>query len=248
MEHTAILVDEDNLTHVFYERKSAIVFDPLDPDLVRHSLRVDLKKDIIYDSNGIKDEVETHSRDLLCSFTTHHHEDHSRGNKAVHTFCKKIVSGSRKSYHTEICKDLQIYNYPGIEVECIHTPCHTNDSFCFYVQSEDKKYLVTGDTIFCLGIGKFFEGSGKDMVKNIVKIVNKVPEDTILLYGHDYSVKDALFAEKYVSIPRHVREKKFLMLGEEVEYNPFFGIALNDKEEEEKSQEMDNLRAEKDRF
>ena len=39
----------------------------------------------------------------------------------------------------------------GITVKAIHTPCHTKDSICYYVQDGDEKVVFTGDTLFIAG-------------------------------------------------------------------------------------------------
>jgi glyoxylase-like metal-dependent hydrolase (beta-lactamase superfamily II) len=38
----------------------------------------------------------------------------------------------------------------GIEVTALHTPCHTQDSICWYMEDKSKgeKVVFTGDTLF----------------------------------------------------------------------------------------------------
>lgn len=40
----------------------------------------------------------------------------------------------------------------GITVEALHTPCHTQDSICYYVQDGNEKAVFTGDTLFIAGL------------------------------------------------------------------------------------------------
>jgi hydroxyacylglutathione hydrolase len=41
----------------------------------------------------------------------------------------------------------------------LHTPCHTQDSVCYFLEHEGSKAVFTGDTLFIGGCGKFFEVS-----------------------------------------------------------------------------------------
>lgn len=38
----------------------------------------------------------------------------------------------------------------NIDVKCIHTPCHTQDSICYYLQDSKtgERAVFTGDTLF----------------------------------------------------------------------------------------------------
>ena len=36
----------------------------------------------------------------------------------------------------------------SIAVKALYTPCHTQDSICWYMQDGDEKVVFTGDTLF----------------------------------------------------------------------------------------------------
>ncbi len=40
------------------------------------------------------------------------------------------------------------FNIGSIVVKALHTPCHTQDSICFFMQDGDDKVVFTGDTLF----------------------------------------------------------------------------------------------------
>ena len=42
-------------------------------------------------------------------------------------------------------------------MEGLHTPCHTQDSVCYFLEHEGSKAVFTGDTLFIAGSGRFFE-------------------------------------------------------------------------------------------
>ena len=36
----------------------------------------------------------------------------------------------------------------NLKVTALHTPCHTEDSICFFVEDGDERVVFTGDTLF----------------------------------------------------------------------------------------------------
>ena len=70
-----------------------------------------------------------------------------------------------------------------IEVEFLHTPGHTPGSQCFRIKSS----LVSGDTLFIQGCGRVdLPGSDSEQMYHSLQKLNELPEETILLPGHDY--------------------------------------------------------------
>lgn len=51
----------------------------------------------------------------------------------------------------------------GITVTALHTPCHTQDSICWYMEDGDDRVVFTGDTLFIGGkfLGPEAEGPGE---------------------------------------------------------------------------------------
>jgi hydroxyacylglutathione hydrolase len=70
-----------------------------------------------------------------------------------------------------------------VEVEFLHTPGHTPGSQCFRI----KNTLVSGDTLFINGCGRVdLPGSNsEDMYRSLQKL-SELPEETLLLPGHNY--------------------------------------------------------------
>ena len=65
---------------------------------------------------------------------------------------------------------------------------------CFFFEKE--KIAFTGDTLFSLGCGRIFEGTHEQMLDSLNKI-KKLPRDTIIYCGHEYTYKNAEFCMKY---------------------------------------------------
>jgi len=65
---------------------------------------------------------------------------------------------------------------------------------CFFFEKE--KVAFTGDTLFSLGCGRIFEGDHKQMLESLNKI-KKLPKNTNIYCGHEYTYKNAKFCMKY---------------------------------------------------
>ncbi|MFK7912864.1 MAG: MBL fold metallo-hydrolase [Pseudomonadales bacterium] len=86
-----------------------------------------------------------------------------------------------------------------IEVEFLHTPGHTPGSQCFRI----KNTLVSGDTLFINGCGRVdLPGSDvEDMYRSMQKLCD-LPDDTLLLPGHNYAhIPNATMAETKTQNP-----------------------------------------------
>lgn len=88
----------------------------------------------------------------------------------------------------------------SIAVKGLYTPCHTQDSICWFMSDDsaradgDKKAVFTGDTLFHAGCGKFFEGSAGEMHAALNKTLAELPDDTKVFPGHEYTKSNVRFA------------------------------------------------------
>uniref|UniRef100_A0A0N5AIF1 hydroxyacylglutathione hydrolase n=1 Tax=Syphacia muris TaxID=451379 RepID=A0A0N5AIF1_9BILA len=82
-----------------------------------------------------------------------------------------------------------------LNIECLHTPCHTSGHICYYVTRENQKVVFTGDTLFIAGCGRFFEGTAEQMDTALNGELAKLPSDTKVFCGHEYTVDDLKFAK-----------------------------------------------------
>lgn len=85
----------------------------------------------------------------------------------------------------------------NIRVTGYHTPCHTQDSTCFFVEDTktgDERGVFTGDTLFIAGCGRFFEGTPKEMDAALNRVLASLPADTKVYDGHNYSQGNVAFA------------------------------------------------------
>ena len=101
------------------------------------------------------------------------------------------------------------FDFGNWTMKTFHSPCHTRGHVLYYIQakqqaeerdftSENKldcqfnKILLTGDTVFISGLGKFFEGTPNEMAKN-VDYVSSLSGDTQIFPGHDYLFSNLKF-------------------------------------------------------
>ncbi|KAF9001922.1 Metallo-hydrolase/oxidoreductase [Cyathus striatus] len=182
MKVVAVPVREDNYAYLLIDESSnqAAAVDPYDVPKVSAAAN----------SLGVT---------IVAGIATHHHFDHSGGNKE---FAEKypgvpIYGGSEKVLAlTNKVKDGDEFTIgQNVRVKCLATPCHTQDSICYYATGSDHPGGVfTGDTLFIAGNGRFFEGTGDEMVAALTKL-GSLPDKTIVYNGHEYTAGNVTFGK-----------------------------------------------------
>ena len=104
----------------------------------------------------------------------------------------------------------------------LSTPGHTDDSYCYYLVSTEKRRLFTGDTLLIRGSGRtdFQNGDARLQYDSIFEKLFTLPNETLIYPGHDY------------------RGMTFSTIGEEKRFNPRLQVASR----EEYVQQMNNLK------
>ena len=130
---------------------------------------------------------------------THHHFDHIGGNVELKKKYKAKVIGFDGDKHRipgidKTLKDGDKWTFGNSLVKILHIPGHTLGHICFYFEKE--KIAFTGDTLFSLGCGRIFEGDHEQMLRSLNKI-KKLPKNTKIYCGHEYTYKNAEFCTKY---------------------------------------------------
>ncbi|TFK67909.1 Metallo-hydrolase/oxidoreductase [Pluteus cervinus] len=183
MEVVPVPVRSDNYAYLLIDQtsKSAAVVDP-------------------YDLDKVVAAADSHQVQITAALTTHHHHDHSGGNA---DFAAKfpdapIYGGSDKvTALTNLVKDKSEFSLGSISIRCLATPCHTQDSICYYAtNTEDPSqpgHVFTGDTLFIGGCGRFFEGTAAEM-HHALSYLGTLPNNTIISNGHEYTKSNLAFA------------------------------------------------------
>ena len=130
---------------------------------------------------------------------THHHYDHIGGNAELKKLYNAKVVGFIGDKHRIpgidiTLKDNAKWIFGKSSVKILHIPGHTLGHICFFFENENIAF--TGDTLFSLGCGRIFEGDHKQMLTSLNKI-KKLPKNTMIYCGHEYSYKNAEFCMKY---------------------------------------------------
>ncbi len=206
---------QDNYIYVIRYGKEAIVVDPGDSKVVEHYL----------EEKGLT---------LEAILITHHHEDHVSGLLPLKEKHDPEVFGPKDGLVAGIdtfVHDGDTLSIGPLHFTVIHTPGHTKGHVVYY--EPKRKILFSGDTLFCGGCGRIFEGNATDMYGSFLKLGELDPL-TDVYCGHEYTVKNLEFASQLDPSNSLVqarlgsmREKKCTMpflLRDEFETNPYFRV------------------------
>lgn len=134
---------------------------------------------------------------LVALLTTHKHRDHSGGNAAFPPLYPglRIYGGAADAADipaltAALSDGSRVAAGARLDFLALHTPCHTRGHTCFYLES--ARAVFTGDTLFCGGIGRFFEGTAVDMQASLARLAS-LPGDTRVLCGHEYTADNLAF-------------------------------------------------------
>ncbi|XP_078414784.1 hydroxyacylglutathione hydrolase, mitochondrial [Cetorhinus maximus] len=235
------------------ETREAAIVDPVEPQKVVEAVK----------KHGVK---------LTTVLTTHHHWDHAGGNKEL---VKKVpglqVYGGDDRIGALTCRvtHKKTFQVGSLNVKCLFTPCHTSGHICYFVTKENSSEapaVFTGDTLFVAGCGKFFEGSGEEMYRALIDILGKLPSDTRVYCGHEYTINNLKFAQHVEPNNEAIKQKLAWAkehydlgkptipstIGEEFSYNPFMRVREKDVQDHVGQKDaistMDAIRKEKDQF
>ena len=192
MEITPIPCLTDNYAYIIYDNnsKTTAVVDPSESQPIISFLK---KKDF----------------KLNYILNTHHHFDHIGGNIELKKIYNSKIIGFEEDKHRIPGIDITLknnekWNFGNSVVKIIHIPGHTLGHICFFFEKE--KIAFTGDTLFSLGCGRIFEGDHKQMLTSLNKI-KKLPRETKIYCGHEYTYKNAEFCMMYDSNNNDLKKK-----------------------------------------
>jgi glyoxylase-like metal-dependent hydrolase (beta-lactamase superfamily II) len=182
--------------------------------------------DPAYDIPGLLGLLEADGMRLTGVLATHYHPDHIGGSFAGLSIAgiDELLSHVSVPIHvqadeaplvqrvTEVAATDLVEHSSGdkvmvgeIPIELIHTPGHTPGSQCFFVDG----CLVSGDTLFLEGCGRtdLPGGDPAALYDSLVHKLARIPGDTVLFPGHQYSAEASASMEdtrrwNYVFAPR----------------------------------------------
>jgi sulfur dioxygenase len=128
---------------------------------------------------------------LVAALDTHVHADHitALGALREQTGCTSMMGEpSRATCVSATFSDGDTIPFGDLHLTAMHTPGHTDDSYCFLLQAAHEKWLFTGDTLLIRGTGRtdFQNGNAADQYRSIFGKLLTLPDDTRVYPGHDY--------------------------------------------------------------
>jgi hydroxyacylglutathione hydrolase len=166
---------QDNYAYLVHRGEWTAVVDPAEVEPVTAALK-------------------TRGWTLTHILNTHHHWDHSGGNRELKAAFGAEVVGPEADRSRIPAIDTGVGEAAGwmfgpLKVGVLEVPAHTRGAIA-YVFGEA---VFTGDTLFALGCGRLFEGDAAMMRASLAKLA-ALPGDTKVYCGHEYTLANARFA------------------------------------------------------
>ncbi len=185
--------------------------------------------------------IEREQLHLVAIVNTHHHHDHVGGNEALRARYGALPVYAHESdegrvpAQTERVKEGHRFFVAGLELDPLHVPGHTTGAVAYCVEGG----VFTGDTLFVAGCGRLFEGTPEMMHRSLSEKLGRLPPETRVYCGHEYTVSNLRFAAHAEPDNRAVADKQGRAkaqreqgeptvpstIGEELATNPFMRAA-----------------------
>jgi hydroxyacylglutathione hydrolase len=144
----------------------------------------------------VQQALEREGARLAAIWSTHHHWDHVGGNEALADGKEIVGHASDRGRLPAMTRGVETgdrVRVGDIEARCIHIPGHTLGAVAYYVEAAGERVVFTGDTLFCAGCGRLFEGTPAQMHASLDRLL-ELPGDTRVLCGHEYTESNLRFA------------------------------------------------------
>ena len=175
----------DNYGYILVDRSTnnCLTIDPAQPEVIKN----------VIENLGLKHV------NLLC---THKHNDHAGGNVQMKKWYPdlQVIATQYEAIPgiTSPVGDGDTFKFGDFTIEVIYTPCHTKGHVCYLIrkiidnQDDGPPILFCGDTLFVGGCGRFFEGTGKEMLNNMDRL-SMLPSNTLVFCAHEYTLSNYKF-------------------------------------------------------
>jgi hydroxyacylglutathione hydrolase len=201
---------------------------------------------------------------------THHHADHTAGIAELKKKHNCRVTAPRNEAAKVPAVDASVGEGDVVKIgsltgRVLDTPGHTAGHISYWFEQDNVAFVA--DTLFSVGCGRVIEGNAEMMWNSLVKL-RKLPDDTRLYCGHEYTAANVRFAltiepdnaalraraDEVTSLIGQGKPTIPTTMREEKSYNPFLradipavaaGIGMKDAAP---AQVFATIRGRKDRF
>jgi len=146
----------------------------------------------------VRDALRREGVTARAIWSTHHHHDHVGGNAELagelglevvgHVSDRERIPGMTRGVDTG-----DTVRVGDVEARCIHIPGHTLGAVAYFIDAGGERVVFTGDTLFCAGCGRLFEGTPAQMHASLSRLL-ELPGDTRVHCGHEYTESNLRFA------------------------------------------------------
>ena len=173
-----------------------------------------------------EDFANEHGARIIKTFETHLQADYISGSKRLHSETGAQIVGHPNDFKDAVFEykgvnDQEIFqcSKEGPEIKAIHTPGHTPGSTSYLL---DNKYLITGDTVFILSIGRpDLGGKAEEWSKLLFKTLRTkiagMNDDLLILPGHYLDWSEANPEKVFVDTMGSIKSKNADIYGIEEE-------------------------------
>jgi len=146
------------------------------------------------DAAVVNQACQSIGKPLTHILNTHHHWDHTDGNKALKKHWNCQVLGAKHDAKRIPCLDIAVTEHQachidGLSVQILNVSGHTLGHIAYVIDDA----LFCGDTLFGAGCGRLFEGTAEQMWESLQKIA-ALPDHTQVYCAHEYTLPNLRFA------------------------------------------------------
>jgi len=163
-----------------------------------------------------QDFANGHSARIVRTFETHLQADYISGSQQISADTGARIVGHQNDF-TEArfeykkLDDYEVFTFSngGPEIQAIHMPGHTPGSTSYLI---DKKYMVSGDTVFILSIGRpdlggMAEDWSKLLYNTLKDKIAELNDDLLILPGHYIEWAEANSQQLFVDTLGSIKTK-----------------------------------------
>lgn len=170
---------------------------------------------------------------------THYHGDHVAGLETVSRGAGcSMVLGPAEGKLPSVTRPMADGDHLALgpcDFQVMSTPGHSRSDTSLYAEAEGIVFV--GDTMFCGGCGRMFEGPPETFHRSLQRLA-ALPEDTMMFCGHEYTLDNLAFTRSLNWRREEVARRLAAVneglaagcpsvpstIGEEMRTNPFLNV------------------------